>query len=142
MPSLSNVTVADAMHEGIVYCEPDTSLREVAEKMANDRVHCVAVHARSYGESAEDRVWGIVSDLDLVRAKVQTDSSRTAGSIAHTPVITVRPSMALPDAAAAMLERHVSHVVVVDPDTHGPVGILSTLDLAGAIARDEGSAGS
>lgn len=141
MPSLSNVTVADAMHPGIVYCEPDASLRDVASTMSADRVHCVAVHASSFGESAGDRVWGIVSDLDLVRAGIQTDSSRPASTIAHTPVISVRPSMVLRDAAAAMAKHGVSHVVVIDPDSKRPVGILSTLDLAGAIARDEGSAG-
>jgi CBS domain-containing protein len=137
MLSLSHATVADAMHDGVVYCEVDAPLSEVARLMATDRVHCIAVHATSHGESAEDRVWGIVSDVDLVRAGIRTDIRQPAGTLAHTPVVSVRASMALTDAAETMLEHRVSHVVVVDPDTQRPVGILSTLDIAGALARGD-----
>jgi CBS domain-containing protein len=35
-----------------------------------------------------------------------------------------------------MLTHNVSHVVVIDPDAGRPVGILSTLDIAGALGRD------
>ncbi len=134
-PALSNATVGDAMHPGIVYCEPDAPLRDVARKMAAERIHCIAVHATSLDGAAEDRVWGIVSDLDLVRAGIHTDADRPAGTVAHTPVISARPSMALTDVAKTMVEHGVSHVVVVDPDSHRPVGILSTFDVAGVIAR-------
>ena len=33
-----------------------------------------------------------------------------------------------------MLKHGVSHVVVVDPDTEQPTGILSTLDVIGVLA--------
>ena len=43
MPSLEHATVADAMHPGILSCEPDATLPEVAQIMATHHVHCVAV---------------------------------------------------------------------------------------------------
>ena len=135
MSLLSHATVADAMHEGVVYCEPDTTLTDVARTMASERIHCVAVQATAAGRSGEPRVWGIISDLDLVRAGIHTDADRPAGMFAHTPVISVRPTMRLAEAGEALLEHGVSHVVVVDSDTQRPVGILSTLDIAGALGR-------
>ena len=57
--------VSDAMHEGILTCDRDASLADVARTMAEERVHCVVVESGS-GESGP--LWGIVSDLDLVAA--------------------------------------------------------------------------
>jgi CBS domain-containing protein len=38
-------------------------------------------------------------------------------------------------AAAQLMPRHdVSHLMVVDPAGHVPVGVLSTLDIAGIVA--------
>jgi len=135
MSSLSHATVADAMHEGVVYCEPDATLMDVARTMASNRVHCIAVHATAAGRPDEPRVWGIISDLDLVRAGIQTDGDRPAETISHTPVISVRPTLPLAQAGEAMLTHNVSHVVVIDPDAGRPVGILSTLDIARTLAR-------
>jgi CBS domain-containing protein len=137
MSSLSRPTVADAMHEGVVYCEPDATLTDAARTMAANRVHCVAVHATATGRPDEPRVWGIISDLDLIQAGIHTDGDRPAGTIARTPVISVRPTVALSEAGEAMLANNASHVVVVDPDAQRPVGILSTLDIAGALARGD-----
>ena len=38
--SLEHATVSDAMHPGILSCEPDASLTEVAKMMATHHVHC------------------------------------------------------------------------------------------------------
>jgi hypothetical protein len=37
-----------------------------------------------------------------------------------------------------MLDRGVSRVVVVDPVAQRPIGVLSTLDVAGVLASGEG----
>ena len=37
-----------------------------------------------------------------------------------------------------MLDHDAHHIVVVDPNTRRPVGILSTLDVAGILAWGEG----
>jgi CBS domain-containing protein len=50
------------------------------------------------------------------------------------PVVTIAPSESLDVAARLMARTGVSHLVVVDPVECRPVGVLSTLDLAGAVA--------
>jgi CBS domain-containing protein len=45
--------------------------------------------------------------------------------------------MPLRDAADLMIANAASHVVAVNPDTQRPVGILSTLDIAGVLAWGE-----
>jgi CBS domain-containing protein len=48
--------------------------------------------------------------------------------------VTVEPDETLARAAQLMTEHEIAHLVVVDPSTKDPVGILSTLDVAGVIA--------
>ena len=69
MPSLDHATVSDAMHPGILACEPDASLTEVAQTMATHHVHCVAVVGISH-EEPQCGVWSVISDPDLVSAGV------------------------------------------------------------------------
>ena len=137
MPSLDHATVADAMHPGILSCEPDISLPDVARTMATHHVHSVVVIGVSHQEP-ECGVWAIVSDLDLVEAGIREDEEQTARSMAKVPLISVEPSMPLREAAGLMLEHRVTHLVVVEPGTQRPVGaVLSTLDVAGVLAWGE-----
>ena len=134
--SLEHATVSDAMHPGILSCEPDASLAEVAKVMATHHVHCVAVVGISH-EDPECFVWGIVSDQDLVRAGIADNAGETARALAKQPVVIVEPAMRLSDAAREMLARGVSHAVVADPVAQRPIGVLSTLDIAGVLAWGE-----
>jgi CBS domain-containing protein len=136
MPSLEHATVSDAMHPGILSCEPDATLGEAAQMMATNHVHCLAVIGISH-EDPECAMWGIVSDLDLVRAGVRGDDEPTARALAIEPVVSVEPGMPLREAAELMLTHGTSHVVVVEPVDERPVGILSTLDIAGVLAWGE-----
>jgi len=136
MPSLEHATVSDAMHPGILSCEPDATATEVARLMAAHHVHCVAVVGISH-EKPECFVWGIISDLDLVAAGIRDEREPTARDLAGDPVITVRPSAPLREAGEAMLKNGVSHLVVIDDEAGRPIGILSTLDVAGVLAWGE-----
>ena len=84
MPSLEHATVADAMHPGILSCEPDATLTEVAQMMATHHVHCIAVVGISH-EEPRVLVWGIISDLDLVRAGVDGGGEPTRASSRSQP---------------------------------------------------------
>jgi CBS domain-containing protein len=137
MPSVRHATVADAMHPGIVACSPDAGLTDVARLMARHHVHCVAVMAISYDEEAEGYVWGLISDLDVLRAGIHLGPDSSARALAAEPIISVRPTMPLREAGELMLEHEVSHLIVVDPDTQRPTGVLSTLDIAGILAWGE-----
>ena len=137
MPSLEHATVADAMHPGIRSCQVDATLTDVARIMATHHVHCVAVMGLAHDHSGESYVWGIISDLDLMRSGIRVGVQETAGALAQEPIISVKPTMSLRDAGELMLAHGVTHIVVIEPEAHRPVGILSTLDVAGVLAWGE-----
>lgn len=137
MPSLDHATVADAMHPGIVSCEPDTTLTDAARMMSAHHVHCLAVVGISH-RATECGVWGILSDLDVLRAGIRTGADRSAGELAQQVVVSVTPATSLREAGELMLSQGVSHLVVVEAESERPVGILSTLDIAGVLAWGEG----
>jgi CBS domain-containing protein len=87
--------------------------------------------------AVQSPVWGIISDLDLLRAGMRPDAPDTAAELVRQPVIKVETTTALRDAAELMLTKDTSHVVAVNPDTGRPVGVLSTLDIAGVLAWGE-----
>lgn len=137
MPSLDHASVSDAMHPGILACEPDATLADVARMMATYHVHCIAV----VGISNDDPpcgVWGVISDLDLVRAGIRGSEGQTARTLAQQPVVSVESSLPLREAGEAMLANGVTHLVVIQPGTERPIGILSTADIAGVLAWGEG----
>jgi CBS domain-containing protein len=136
MPSLERATVADAMHPGIISCEPDVPLSEVARIMATNHVHCVAVIGISHEDPACP-VWGLISDLELLKAGVRAGVEPTARALATQPLVSVDPRTPLLDAIGLMLEHGVSHMVAINPQSEQPIGILSSLDVAGVLAWGE-----
>jgi len=117
------------MTSGVVSCAPETCLRTVARIMVDRRVNAVFVF-----ETAER--WGIVTDLDVAAAAVDYVGARTAGESAVAPLVTVHGDDDLEHAAALMAENAVSHLAVVDSVTGRPVGVISTLDVARAVAAE------
>jgi CBS domain-containing protein len=133
-PRIGTVLVADAMHAGVFTCEREALLSDVAAQMARELVHCIVVESGS-GETGPP--WGIVSDLDLVAAATVRDlDEQTAGGSAATPVVMVSPAETLERAAQLMTEHGTAHLIVVDPEQRLPIGVLSTLDIAGALAEE------
>jgi CBS domain-containing protein len=120
------------MHWGLVSCPADASLETVAMLMSGERVHCVVV-IEDPSDSAS--LWGVVSDLDLVAAAiVRPLAEQEAGGTAMRPAVTISPAEQLERAARLMTRHGVAHLVVVDPVEQVAVGVLSTLDLARALA--------
>jgi hypothetical protein len=60
----------------------------------------------------------------------------SAGEIASTEYVTVSDDAPLGEAAQLMREHEVSHVVVTGSGNR-PIGVLSTLDIAGTLAWGE-----
>ncbi len=127
------VTVGEVMHTGLIAAPPQTPLLEVAEMMARSRVHCVVVEGLARDAAQQERlVWGILSDLDLMRALAAGRIDATAGELAATEIVTVSPSERIDKVAALMAEHQSSHLVVARDGR--PVGVISTLDVAQGIA--------
>lgn len=127
--SLDHVRVHDVMHTGLLTTAPTTPLRVVARLMAEQHVHAVAVadpdHVR--------RPFGIVSVLD-VAAAAAAGIEETAAQAASTEVVTVTSAEPVSRAARTMAEHGVSHLIVIDPSTGHPCGVISALDIAAAYA--------
>ena len=132
----TTATVADVMHHGVLSCRPDASLAEVAQIMAEHRVHGVVVDGvRRDAAGTEHVVWGVVSDLDLVGRLGAGDALEvTAAGLSATPAIVVSPDEPLSEAARLMHDYDVHRLLVVTSPERRPVGVISTLDVAGAIA--------
>jgi CBS domain-containing protein len=101
------------MHPGILSCEADATLTDVARLMATHHVHCIAVMGISREPPGEKLVWGIISHLDLLRAGIRTGADQPAGALALQPVISVEPTMPLREAGELMLSHGATHVVVI-----------------------------
>ena len=122
--------IADVMRPGVLSCPSDTPLREVARMMAVHRIHCVVVGDLRSGEAA----WGVLSDLDLARAVESATEDTAAGEIAATDQVSLPPTATLDEAARMMAEHETAHIVIVDRWSGDPLGVVSTLDVALALA--------
>jgi len=134
-PALRQLRVVDAMHPGLISCSLDTPLRTIARMMATYRVHAILV--TSHGEEAlpGGRTWGIVADTDLLRAAERGDlDEQTAQAIAAAPAVTIAGGDELGHAAQLLSQHGLSHLLVIERDSHRPIGVLSTLDIARALA--------
>ena len=122
------------MRHGLIACSAQTDLWDVARMMASNHVHAVVVLS---DEASGPTAWGVVSDLDMLRVAHPGVDEPMAGEVAATPPVTVAPEDSLPRAAQVMREQSTSHLVVIDSVTGQPVGVVSTLDIARALARGE-----
>jgi CBS domain-containing protein len=132
-PAFEHATVRDAMREGVVSCAPDAPATDVARLMSTRHIHAIVVAGVQHGLAGGEHLrWAVISDNDLLRASCSDFDSLTAADIAVDAAISVAPAMPLRDAARCMADAGVSHLVVADEGR--PVGILSTLDVAGVLA--------
>jgi CBS domain-containing protein len=132
---LQELRVIDAMHPGMISCPPETSLRTVARMMATYRVHAIVVHAHDDEELPGGYRWGVVTDADLVAtARDENLDEMTAQQVAASPAVTVATAEPLERAIQLMVEHEVSHLIAVERHSGRPIGVVSTLDVARALA--------
>jgi CBS domain-containing protein len=125
-PSYEHATAGEAMRAGVISCPPETPLRQVAQMMATEHIHCVVV--------IDEGRWGVVSDLDLLRAADGDLETVMAGDVAASDLPTVTTEERLDRVAQVMVEHEVAHLLVVEPTSERAAGVLSTLDVAGVLA--------
>ena len=130
----SELAVVEVMNVGVIDCPPRTPLHEVASLMAENSVHCVIVDGLERDPHGGERfVWGAISDIDLMRAVTSGGMDREAGEIAATEIVTIERGEQVQRAARLMCEHECSHLIVTDPDSDRPLGVVSTLDVARAL---------
>ena len=126
---MADARVEDAMHLGVVTCAADAPLTDVAALMAGHRIHAVVVD-RSEPRDAEPLV---VSALDMANGVLGGFEALEAGDVAGSPTVSVGREAPLVEAVQLMRDYQTAHLLVVD-DQGGPIGVLSTLDVARLIA--------
>jgi CBS domain-containing protein len=133
-PSLQHALVQDVMRPEIMTCPPETSLASVARMMTANHVHAVVVSGIEPVPGGERLSWGLLTALDLAAAALPGCETAEAADLASSEIVTVEAGEPLARAAQLMVEHQLTHLMVV---TGGePVGIVSTLDVAGCLACD------
>ena len=131
-------TVGDAMSRGVISCPPETPLRVVARMMVTFGVHAIFVFEHSDEDDEAPQLWAVVSDLDLVAATRLDLDTLTAGATAVTPLVSVRADCSIAEAGSLMAQYGIAHLAVTDPNSGRPIGVVSTLDIARAVAAGLG----
>jgi CBS domain-containing protein len=131
---LSDTTVGQVMHPGVITCLPDTPVHELAGRMADAHVHCIAVSGvGTRPDGDEHLMWGLVSDMDVVHAAHRGRLATPAGELAATAPIALLEDATLERAATLMASHDVAHVVAVGR-SGTPSGVVSTLDVIRILA--------
>jgi CBS domain-containing protein len=136
--AFETATVGDAMSHGVLSCPPETPLRVVARMMSTYGVHAIFVFEHADEDDEAPRLWAVVSDLDLVAATRLDLDTLTAGASAVTPLVTVAADKSIAEAGSLMAQYGIAHLAVTDPDHDRPIGVISTLDIARAVAASLG----
>jgi CBS domain-containing protein len=130
IPSVEHARVSDAMNKAIVTCSRDADLREMGRLMASHHIHSLVM---SLGEPAR---WALVSDVDIAQAAIGRPDA-TAKDLA-APATGIPREASLIRAIEVMREQRTSHLIVTDPDSGQPTGMISALDIAGIVGWGEG----
>jgi CBS domain-containing protein len=123
---LERIAVWQVMHRGIVVCRTRAPVSEIAATLVERRTHTVMVAAATG--------WAFVTDMDVVGAAARGELSRTASELASRdahPLVGANETLDV--VAGLVTSGTLGHVVVID-DVGRPAGVVSTLDVVGAIA--------
>jgi len=123
--------VGDIVKPGLVSCDRETPAVEVAKLMQGARSAAVVVCER--GRDPAVHVWGVVSAGNIVRAIAAGDPRASATALARTPVIRIRATQTVREAARVMDAARVTGLLVTDDDGR-PRGWLSSADLVAQLA--------
>ena len=145
----------DVMTNEPVCVTRDTSIRALARIFEENEVSGAPV------VDQQGKLIGVVSKTDLIRRcsegtvdvppaylyEVLCEQESAEGAMEPIPeqlvcvedfmtqdAVTVKPSAGLKDVARQMFTNHIHRVVVVDKDNF-PIGVITSLDIMGALAR-------
>ena len=134
---MSDKTVQDWMHRGVITCRPETPVAEVAATLEKHDISALVV-TNEYGDAA-----GVISRTDLVNARfVQPYMKHWRGLNAEhlmtKPVVSVAAGTRIEEAVQLLNEKRIHRLVVVERqgDHIVPIGILSITDVARHVGED------
>ena len=122
--------VRDAMHEGVEWVEPGTSIKELAKTMREHDVGAIPV-----GE--KDRIIGMVTDRDIVLRAIAEGGqceSVTARDVMTKGIVFCRDVEEVEDAVRIMEQKQIRRLPVLDENKR-MVGMLALGDISHAVSR-------
>jgi CBS domain-containing protein len=123
MKDVDEITVKDAMTRGVICVDINDTVQEAAEVMKKNDISSVIVTKKGDGV-------GIITERDII-TKIVADSKNPkkvcVGDIMASPLITIKPSAAIDDAARIMRNKDIRRLVVTDKDRI--IGVLSEFDI-------------
>ena len=123
--------VKKAMHQGVTWVEPNTSVQELARLMRDHNIGAVPI-----GE--HDRLIGMVTDRDIVCRCIATGLDpkiATAGEVMTEGIVFCLDKHDVKDAAHIMERKKVRRLPVIDGKKKRMIGILSLGDVYGKGSR-------
>jgi CBS domain-containing protein len=135
LPSLRQLTVADALRERVVAITTDQTLEEAARIMLDRGVTALAVI------DVNSRDPGIITERDIGRGMASESDPRglLVGDFLTRDVIAATSDWSLERAARTMIAGHIRHLMVVKGD-HRVIGILSMSEIVAAWVQAPGDA--
>jgi len=123
--------VREAMHEGVEWVGPETTLSELARKMRDEDIGAVPI-----GEN--DRLIGMVTDRDIVIRALpggRDIASLTARDVMTEGIVYCRANEELGDALRIMEDKKIRRLPVLNEDKR-MIGILSLGDVSSAASHE------
>jgi CBS domain-containing protein len=130
VPAFEHAIVADVMRVGLLTCQPETRLHGVAQAMAANHVHALVLI--DPGAETPPDSWRVVYDVDVLKLAAAGNDDARAIDAACAPV-TITLDASVKQAAEMMHENATRHLIVLDEENHA-IGVVSSLDLAAALA--------
>jgi len=126
--------VRDLMHRGMITCQADATLGQVAVMLTQHRIHAIYVASR------HGQVTGVITDFDLLTGEwLSTDEeslaamrTMTAGQMMSSPPVSIEGDAPVGEAARIMKDQGYKRLLVVDGGKE--VGVLSLSDLIASLA--------
>ncbi|MDH6546322.1 CBS domain-containing protein [Streptomyces sp. SAI-041] len=136
---MTSHTVGQVMTSDVVQARRATSFKDLVRLL--DRHHISGLPV----VDDDDKVIGVVSGTDLVRAQARRsgkdpDGALTAHDLMTTPAVTVHPEQTVPEAARLMERRGVERLPVVDEEDR-LIGIATRRDLLRVFLRTDDDIG-
>jgi CBS domain-containing protein len=123
--------VKQAMHQGVQWVDPNTSIKELARLMREHDIGAIPI-----GEN--DRLVGMVTDRDIVCRCVAAGldvAEVTARDVMSKGIVFCSDQEELDDAARIMEDKRIRRLPVINQDKR-MIGMLSVGDISHTGARD------
>jgi CBS domain-containing protein len=122
------MTISDIMSKTLETIQEMASVQEAAKKMKEKGVSSLVAI------DADGKPQGLITERDLVRKVCVNDKPVSAVTnkeiMSSSPLITIKASSSVSEAADMMLQYNVRHLLIIDDkyNANKPLGIITALD--------------